>query len=65
MATAPVTSKVHKPFNIHRDLTSSITFNDVITFNNNTDTVDIISAQIITVHLIRKIDLIENLASSR
>ena len=62
MPASPIRPEVHEPFDIHGDLATPVTLNDVIIFNDLPDPSDIITVQIIAVHLIRQIDLIKNFA---
>lgn len=62
MPASSIRSEVHEPFNIHGNLAASVTLNHVIIFNDLPDPGDIITAQVIAVHLIRQIDLIKNFA---
>ncbi len=65
MTSSPIAAEIHEPFNIHGYFTSPVTLDNIFVFNNGPNSVDIVSTQIIAVHLIRKIRLIENLASRR
>lgn len=62
MTTAPVASQIHQSFDIHGDFAAAITFNDMIVFNNDPYSVNVIATQIVTVHLVRQIGLIQDLA---
>jgi hypothetical protein len=62
VTTAPVTPQVHQPFDIHGDFATAIAFNDIIVLYNDPDSVNVIAAQIVTVHLVRQIGLIQDLA---
>jgi hypothetical protein len=60
--TAPtVATKVGKTLDVHGNLTTAITFNDVLFLYNLTKSVDIINIQIIAVHGVREIHFIEDL----
>ena len=58
MSTTAVASEIHKTFNIHRYFAPAVTFYNIIIFNYGSDSVNIITAEIITVHLTRQISLI-------
>ncbi len=63
MPAPSIRSEIHEPFDIHGDLATPVTLNNVIIFNDLPDPGDIITVQVIAVHLIRQIDLIKNVAS--
>ena len=62
MATSTVASKIHEPFDVHGDLAPSVTLNDMVVFDDRPDAVDIVDAQVIAVHLIRQVGLVQYLA---
>jgi hypothetical protein len=59
---ATITPKVHEPLDVHGDFAPFITLNDNVVFDNRPDPVDIVGAQVIAVHLIRQVGLVQNLA---
>ncbi len=62
MPASSIRADIHEPFNIHGNLAPPVTLNNVIIFNDLPDPGDIVTAQVIAVHLIRQIDLIKNFA---
>ena len=62
MATSTVASKIHEPFDVHGDLAPPVTLNDMVVFDDRPDPVDIVDAQVIAVHLIRQVGLVQYLA---
>ena len=61
MTSATVAAKIREALNIHGDFSSSITFDNIFGLYNLSNTGNIISAQVITVHRVWKINGIENL----
>jgi hypothetical protein len=57
-----VTAQIGQPLDIHGHLAPTITFNDILVLKDLPDPVDVVTIQIVTVHGVRKIHLIENLA---
>ena len=53
MTPAPVTTEIHQPFDIHRYLPASVTFDHVIGLDHLTQLIDIVTAEIVAVHRIR------------
>ena len=60
MPPSPVTSKIRKPLYIHRDFTTKITLDDKFILNDLSDSIHILSIQIIAVHCMGKVDLIKD-----
>jgi hypothetical protein len=56
-----ITPKVHKPFDAHGDLTSPIALDNIVIFNDDSDPINILGAQVIAIHLIRQVGLVQNL----
>jgi hypothetical protein len=61
MTASTVATKVGKTLDIHGNLATAITLNDVLFLYNLTKSVDVITIQIIAVHGVREIHLIEDL----
>jgi len=61
MPSAAIGAKVNKTLDIHRNFTTTITFNDEISFNDFSDPGNIVTTQIIRIHLVGQIRLIQNL----
>lgn len=61
MPAATIATKVGKTLDIHRDFATPITLDDKFILNDLTDAIDVFAVQVITVHSVRKIHLIENL----
>jgi hypothetical protein len=55
-----ICTQIDKTLYVHGDLTTTITFNNIVGFNNLPDPSDIVTAQVIGIHLVREIRLIEN-----
>ena len=60
MPPAPVTSEVCKSLYVHRDFTTQVTLDDEFFLDYLTDAIHIFCVQIVTVHCMGKINLIEN-----
>jgi hypothetical protein len=60
MTTTTITAKVHKPLDVHGHLPTLITLDHIVIFNDLPDTGYLFATQIITVHLVRQISLVEN-----
>jgi hypothetical protein len=61
MTPATVTAEIREAFDIHGDFSSSITFDNIFGLDNLSNTGNVISAQVIAVHRMWKINGIENL----
>jgi hypothetical protein len=61
MTPATVAAKIHESLDIHGDCTSSITFDNKFGLYNISNTGNVISAQVVAVHRVWKINGIENL----
>lgn len=61
MPTASITTKVGETLDVHRNLTTAITLDNKFILNDLTDAIDVVTVEVITVHSIRKIHLVENL----
>ncbi len=55
-----ITAQIRQTFDIHRDLSPTVSLNNVLTFEYLSDPVDIIPIQIITVHGVGEINLVED-----
>ncbi len=63
MPAPTVATKIHQTLDIHRHLAPTIPLDHITIFNYGSNTVYIISTQIIAIHLVRQIRLIKNLTS--
>jgi hypothetical protein len=62
MTTPSITSKVSQSLDIHGYFPPTVTFNDILIFENLPDPVYILTIQIIAVHGVGKINLFKNLS---
>ena len=62
MTAATITPKVHEPLDVHGDFAPLITLYDKVVLDDGPDPVDVVGAQVIAVHLIRQVGLVQNLA---
>ncbi len=64
MTTAAIATEIHQSLDIHGNFPTPVTFNDIIAFDDLSDSGYILSVEIITVHLIGKIGFIKNFPGS-
>jgi hypothetical protein len=62
MATPTIATEVGESLDIHGHLTSAVSFHGILPLNHLPDAIYIVTIQIITVHGIRKIHFIQDLA---
>ena len=61
MAAAAVATEIHQPLDVHGHFAPAITLDDILLLDDFTKSVDIVTIEIVAVHGVGKIYLVEDL----
>ena len=62
MAAAPVATEVHQALDVHGHVAPLVALHHVVGLDDGAQAVDVVAAQVIAVHLVGQIRLVQNLA---
>jgi hypothetical protein len=58
MSPAAITAKIHQPLDIHGYFPAPVTFDDVVVLDHLTDPIHVVTAEVVAVHRVGKINRI-------